>query len=132
MALVAGLIDPGLGSTDDAERPGVPDAITRILRSVEWERYGGPGTAAWMSDAGVPSRDLDQPGQAAGVLVVDRVDPKAGQPRPGALAGDVRIVRHALGQRAGWVRRARAVAVPRSVLVAPARRGPHGPYGVAG
>ncbi len=131
MSVVAGLVDLGIGSTDDANRPDIPHAITRILRSVEWERYGGPGTAAWMSGAGVPGRDRDQPGQAAGVLVADRVDPSAGL-RPGALAGDVRTVRHALGQRAGWGRRARAVAVPRSVLVAQARRGPHGPDGVAG
>ena len=132
MSVVAGLVDPGIGSTDDAEQPDVPAAIARILRSVEWARYGGPGTAAGMPDSGAPSRDLDQPGKAAAVLVVDRVDPSAGQLRPGALAGDVRIVRHALGQRAGWGRRARAVAVPRSVLVAPARRGPHGPDGAAG
>jgi len=130
MSVVAGLVDPGAVSPDDAQQPDVPDAIIRILRSVEWERYGGPGAVAWMSDAG--SRGPDQPSQSAGVLVVDRADPSVGQLRPGALAGDVRVVRNALGRRAGWGRRVRATAAPRSVLVAPARRGPHGPDRVAG
>jgi hypothetical protein len=42
--------------------------------------------------------------------------------RPGALAGDVRIVRRALARRAGWVRRVVAVLVPRSVVMGLAAR----------
>jgi hypothetical protein len=42
--------------------------------------------------------------------------------RPGALAGDVRTARRALAHRAGWVRRAVAVMVPRSVFIGLAAR----------
>ena len=59
----------------------------------------------------------------AGVLVAERQAAGPSDPRPGALAGDVRIVRRALARRAGWVRRVVAVLAPRSVLAGLAARG---------
>jgi hypothetical protein len=60
--------------------------------------------------------------RAGGLMVSERqVTAEVGS-RPRALAGDVRMVRRALARRAGWVRRAVAVLMPRSVLTGLAAR----------
>jgi hypothetical protein len=107
------------GAEPDPESREVQHALTRILRAVEWQRYGSPGTGP--GSAAGPG-GAARSGGAAGVKLAERqVAAQAGS-RPGALAGDVRTARRALARRAGWVRRAVAVMVPRSVFIGLAAR----------
>jgi transglutaminase-like putative cysteine protease len=85
------------------------DAVGRIQRAVEWQRYGAPEPA--------PRRAA--PGRAAAAGPATAVVERTAAPvprRPGSLAHDVRIVRRALGRRAGWPRRALGAVAPRSAL----------------
>jgi transglutaminase-like putative cysteine protease len=116
----------GAGAEPAPESGEVQQALTRILRAVEWQRYGSPGagSGAAVVPGGVAAPGgVAVPGAAAGgVMVAERQVAAHAVSRPGALAGDVRIVRRALARRAGWVRRAVAVLVPRSVVIGLAAR----------
>jgi transglutaminase-like putative cysteine protease len=96
----------------------VDEAATRILRAVEWQRYGSPEPAAAPLPV-PPAGSGPSTAGRSGVGVLDRPEQPAATAsaaRPGALSGDVRVVRHALVGKAGWARRAGAVLLPRSVL----------------
>ena len=113
------LVSVGGGSADGSASVGTAEAqqaLARILRAVEWQRYGSPSTAAPSADGDEPPGAAAQSGaRAGGVLVAERQDTSATDARPGALAGDVRTVRRALARRAGWVRRVVGALVPRSL-----------------
>ncbi len=96
----AGSGDGSASGADEAEQ-----ALARILRAVEWQRYGAPAGASAQSGA-----------RAGGVLVAERQSTSGTDARPGALAGDVRTVRRSLARRAGWGRRVVGALAPRSLL----------------
>ena len=124
LAVVRTLVGAGPGAGALAESANLEEAIARIQRAVEWQRYGSPGAAAPATrepepvDVAVPAG-----GQAAGVMVAERRDAAPSASRPGALARDIRVVRRGLAHRAGWVRRAVAALAPRSVLTGLGTRG---------
>jgi transglutaminase-like putative cysteine protease len=101
----------------------VREAATRILRAVEWQRYGGGASVGSGASRDAGAEAPQAPNQSAGrrgpaaVAVLERTTPsEVPGSRRGGLSGDVRVVRRALGQRAGWSRRIGARLVPRSVL----------------
>jgi transglutaminase-like putative cysteine protease len=114
-ALVETGAGPGPGSGD------VHEALTRILRAVEWQRYGSP-EARSTGPAAEPGATAGPGAAAGGVMLAERQVAAHSGLRPGALTGDIRMVRRALARRAGWVRRAVAVLMPRSVLTGLAAR----------
>ncbi|MGB7980698.1 MAG: DUF3488 and transglutaminase-like domain-containing protein [Candidatus Nanopelagicales bacterium] len=111
-------------------------ALDRILRAVEWERYGADpavsaGTATSTSPGGSgPTGGSGASGSGptgnsgagggrgpAGAAGVDAgVGAGAGAGRPADLAPDVRCVRRALSAQVHWSRRVVAILAPRSVL----------------
>jgi hypothetical protein len=100
------------------EDPRVDEAASRILRAVEWQRYGAPVPVHVSSTAPADGAAPSAAGRT-GVDVLDRPEEPAATvsaARPGALSGDARVVRRALGGRAGWSRRVAAALLPRSVL----------------
>jgi hypothetical protein len=107
-----------------AESASVGEAMARILRAVEWQRYGSPGAAPRLPEPELTSAARPEGEQGAGVLLAERQAAGPSDPRPGALAGDMRIIRRALARRAGWVRRVVAVLAPLSVIAGLAARGP--------
>ncbi len=112
LAEVADLARGQDGARATTDRGQVDEAVARILRAVEWQRYGTP-----VATSGARPPGAGQPeSSTAGVLLVEREAGPGTALRPGALAGDVRIVRRALGRRAGWMRRGVATVAPRSVL----------------
>ncbi len=119
LAGVEALVTSGRG----AEPAPVEEALARILRAVEWQRYGSPGAAPATSEPEPSALAVPAGGQAGGVKLAERRAVDASGPRPGALAGDVRIIRRALAHRAGWVRRVVAALAPRSVFAGLAARG---------
>ncbi len=119
LAAVTALVGGGAGGEAAADSPGVEEAVARILRAVEWQRYGSPAvppSAPRAEPTGVPRVTEPSGGRAHGVMLAEREDQQAPAPRPGALRGDVRTVRRALARRAGWGRRMVAVVAPRSVI----------------
>ncbi len=121
------------GGGTPGDRPDVDQATARILRAVEWQRYGSLAGAPAASGAEPMSPPAPAGGTDGSVLLADRTAGVAGTaPRPGALTGDVRTVRQALGRRAGWSRRALAVVVPRSVVAGAVARGAGRGGGAAG
>jgi len=86
MAYVSELIE---ASSQDASAAAATSA-DRIMRAVEWQRYGLPGLA-------------DENTSSA-------------RPRAGALTEDLRCVQKVLAHRAGPVRRMVATLAPRSLL----------------
>jgi transglutaminase-like putative cysteine protease len=107
-----------------AESASVDEAMARILRAVEWQRYGSPGVAPRLPEPELTSAASPEGEQGAGVLLAERQAAGPSDPRPGALAGDMRVIRRALARRAGWVRRVVAVLAPLSVITGLAARGP--------
>jgi transglutaminase-like putative cysteine protease len=106
------------------ESASVGEAMARILRAVEWQRYGSPGVAPRLPEPELISEARPEGAQGAGVLLAERQAAGPSDPRPGALAGDMRVIRRALARRAGWVRRVVAVLAPLSVITGLAARGP--------
>jgi transglutaminase-like putative cysteine protease len=103
--------------------PEAWEAAARILRAVEWQRYGGGAadrTGAGRGPGTVGPAGLGQPDgrrEPAAVAVLERSTPsEVPGSRRGGLSGDVRVVRRALCQRAAWTRRIGARLAPRSVL----------------
>ncbi len=139
VAAVGALLVTGGG--DRADGPAAAgageaqQALGRILRAVEWQRYGSPhaavppaaSAAAGSAPAGSAAAGGAEPTSGAipsgarpgAVMVAERPSPAALDARPGALAGDVRTVRRALARRAGWVRRVQGALAPRSLLSRP-------------
>ena len=101
LAVVSALVAAG----DGAESAPVEEAMARILRAVEWQRYGSPGAAPLRPEPDLTPAPSPEGEQGGGVLVAERQGASPSDTRPGALAGDMRIVRRALARRAGWVRR---------------------------
>ena len=100
----------GLGPTSPA------GSVERILHGVEWQRYG-----RHVAGAAAPGGAAPRPAPG-GVAVAERqAAPPAVAQAGGGLARDLRVVRRALSQRAGWGSRAIALAAPRSVLTGPRR-----------
>ncbi len=106
----------------EGDEPG-QEGVLRILRAVEWQRYGtgtampvGVGAATRPDPGGPPAGNTATvPGPAAGR--------QAGQASsllgdPAGLASDVRVVRRALSRRVHWAVRLRAALAPRSVMPA--------------
>ncbi len=128
LTAVAALVRDSGGPAGTADPAAVEDAVSRILRAVEWQRYGasaGSPGAAGTDASGAPA---PAGGPSASVLLAERAVAEravlvSAAPRPGALTGDVRLVRRSLGRRAGWVRRAVAAAAPPSVLAGVMARG---------
>jgi transglutaminase-like putative cysteine protease len=106
------------GGTESAP---VEEAVARILRAVEWQRYGSPAADPRPPDPDLTSAASPTGEQGPRVLIAER---QRADPRPGALAGDMRVIRRALARRAGWVRRVVAVLAPLSVITGLAARGP--------
>jgi transglutaminase-like putative cysteine protease len=101
--------------------PEARDAAARILRAVEWQRYGGGASDGAGRGAGavtLPGLGDPEGGRRPGaVAVLERSTPsEVPGSRRGGLSGDVRVVRRALNQRAAWTRRIGARVAPRSEL----------------
>jgi hypothetical protein len=123
LAAVQALVASGAGASPSAESAHVAEAIARIRRAVEWQRYGSPGVAAARGgEPGSTGAAAPAGGQAGGVMLAERRVAAASAPRPGALAADMRIVRRALARRGGWARRVVAALAPPSVLRGPVAR----------
>ena len=119
LAAVAALV----GTEAAADSADVEGAVARILRVVEWQRYGSPADGHSAPDPAPTTVTVRASGQPGGVMVAERQGAAGTHPRPGALTGDIRTVCRALAQRAGWVRRAVAAVAPRSVLAGLLARG---------
>lgn len=102
------------------------EALARIRRSVEWQRYGGGPAGGGSGEVTTPPSEVPSPDgvmSRGGVAVAERtVETARATMRPGALAGDVRLLRRQLGRRAGWRRRLTALVAPRSVLAGVSER----------
>ena len=119
LAVVGSLTAAGEGSgLATAEQ-----AIARILRAVEWQRYGSPATTGAAVGPDLTSVAGPAGAQAGGVLLAERQGASPSDTRPGALAADIKTVRRALAHRAGWVRRMGAATAPQSVLAGLLARG---------
>jgi hypothetical protein len=119
LAVVGSLTAAGEGSgSGTAEQ-----AIARILRAVEWQRYGSPATTGAAVGPDLTSAAGPAGAQAGGVLLAERQGASPSDTRPGALAADIKTVRRALAHRAGWVRRVGAATAPQSVLAGLLARG---------
>jgi hypothetical protein len=123
LAVVGSLAAVGEGSAEASGSGTAETAIARILRAVEWQRYGSPATTG--AAVGPDLTSVAGPGgaQVGGVLLAERQGASPSDTRPGALAGDIRTVRRALARRAGWVRRVVAVMAPPSVISGLVARG---------
>ena len=119
LAVVSDLAAAGGG----AESAPVEEAVARVLRAVEWQRYGSPGAAPLRPEPDLAPAPSPGGEQGGGVLLAERQGTSPSDTRPGALAGDMRIVRQALARRAGWVRRMVAVVAPPSVITGLVARG---------
>jgi hypothetical protein len=119
LAVVSDLAASGGG----AESAPVEEAVARILRAVEWQRYGSQGAAPPRPELDLAPAPSSGGEQGGGVLLAERQGARASDTRPGALAGDMRVVRRALARRAGWVRRLVAVVAPPSVIAGLVARG---------
>ena len=128
LAVVSDLAAPGGG----AESAPVEEAVARILRAVEWQRYGSPGAAPLRPEPDLAPAPSPGGEQGGGVMVARRLGAGPSDTRPGALAGDIRVVRRALARRAGWARRAVAVLAPPSVITGLVTRGAGGSGSGAG
>jgi len=122
LAAVTAVVGAGVDADAPADPADVQQAVARILRAVEWQRYGSPDGAPPAPRAPSHGSRGREHGQAGGLMLAERGHASTA-PRPGALSGDVRTVRRALARRAGWSRRMRAALAPRSVLVALTARG---------
>ncbi len=103
LAQVADLIrdaDPGRDAGLVRDPDPQQEALDRIRRAVEWQRYGADG----LVPAGGPAPDRAGAGGAPGVSSAT------------GLATDVRLVRRALSDQVPWSRRAGAAVAPRSIL----------------
>jgi hypothetical protein len=98
--------------------PEVQHSIDKILRAVEWQRYGS--RAAGIADSGPPTGSgLAAASRARGAAVVAVAEPAeaaATQDPSAELRRSTREVRRALARRAGWPRRTFAALAPQSVL----------------
>lgn len=117
LAAVGDLLRSGEGSdVGGAGAADVEGALARVLRAVEWQRYGTSSASPTTTGPGVsPTTPAGVAGQG-GVLLAERTAVSGPGLRPGALTGDLRILRRALAHRAGWGRRMVAAVAPRSVL----------------
>ena len=117
MSVVSGLTTSSGAADGAADEAEVAESLARILRGVEWQRYGTPGGRPALSGP------VAVGGPAGRVALADAEQVDTAAPVPGALVRDVRVVRRALAARAGSARRVLAAAAPRSVVAALAARG---------
>ncbi|HYN56057.1 MAG TPA: DUF3488 and transglutaminase-like domain-containing protein, partial [Motilibacterales bacterium] len=117
---VGALASVAAGADTAGNSRAVEEATARILRAVEWQRYGSPDVP--YARAQEPTRGAAG-ARVSGVILAERASDIGTAPRPGALTADIRIVRRALGRRAGWSRRVVAVVAPRSVIAGVLARG---------
>lgn len=123
LSVVSGLVESSGGSDHTPNQAEVAASLARILRSVEWHRYGTPGSASPATGPLAVGAQAGGGAPAGGVALAEPEPAAAAFPRPGALSADVRVARRALAVRAGWVPRMVAAVAPRSVLATPTSRG---------
>lgn len=129
MRVATALATSGRGAGIAGDPADVEQAAARILRAVEWQRYGSaappPAEAPLTTEAETIGDRATTGGVDGGVMLAERtVRSAAGTaPRPRALTSDVRLLRQALARRAGRPRRAMAVVAPLSVIAGAAARG---------